>query len=537
VLIADKDVREEFLKHLWTLTRLRYRLIWAQARTSNGRALLLLSLYLLGGSVALLIALSGLGVAMVDSDLDQSGQIAQWTLVLLFINGIGLSLMFGLGTQAAFSEESLRRYPLTAKERFIIRQMIGLLDPIWTFMTFGAIGLAVGFWWFGKGSIITGLPAAALFIATCYLATMILLVVIGHVMSSRPASAAMGLITLLLATFGPLAVSLLAVSGSERTWRAIERVLQFTPSGAAVMMMLGDGFLAVFGGLALLIGWIAALSWMLMKIENLQPSPDPRISGEISWDGFYDQIAGLFGHRYAPFVSKSLRYHLRCNLVRFSLITSPMLVWLGKFLMPTRGAGGQIIVTFALFFITSSATGVSMMLNLFGYDGAGIRRYATLPATFTTALRAASLASLLVRAVVMLATVALWITLAQTRFDYRMLLMILGIVVVSLFTFNGLGLWTSVLSPKSADFEAMWNNRLSLGANVVMLCGVVVPYVIAMILAEKLDPDLLLRFWWVCPLLMALSVGFYLISLKIIEPVVNWRREKLINLIAGARDR
>ena len=214
-----------------------------------------------------------------------------------------------------------------------------------------------------------------------------------------------------------------------------------------------------------------------------------------------------------------------------------MLVLLGRFLMPGRSPSGQIIVTFALFFITSSAISVSMMLNLFGYDGAGIRRYAVLPATFTTALRAGSLASLVLRAVVMLAAVALWMVLARTRFDYRMLLMILGIVGASLFPFNALGLWTSVLSPKSANFDAMWNNRLSFGANIVMLCGVVAPYVIAVALSERLDPDVLLRFWWAWLLVMILSVGFYLLSMKMIEPVVNWRREKLINLIAGARDR
>ncbi len=293
-------MREEFFKHLWTLIRLRYRLIWAQARTSNGRALLLLSLYLLGGSVALLIAFSGLGVAMAPSDLDQSGRIAQWTLVLLFINGIGLSLMFGLGTQAAFSEESLRRYPLMAKERFIIRQVIGLLDPIWAFMTFGAIGLAVGFWWFGKGSIIMGAPAAALFIAACYLATVILLAMIGHVMSSRSASAAMGLVTLLLATFGPLAVSLLAVSGGDRLWRSVERILQYTPPGAAVMMMLGDSFLAVFGGLALLIGWVAALGWMLNRVESLQPATETRISGEYPGTAFTIKSPGCLAASTRP---------------------------------------------------------------------------------------------------------------------------------------------------------------------------------------------------------------------------------------------
>src|SRR5687767_2623379 len=138
-------MQEEFFKHLWTLTRLRYRLIWARMRTSNGRIILFFALYLLGASVALLMAFGGLGAAIMASKFDDGGSLTQWTLTMLFINGIGLSLMFGLGTQEAFSEEWLRRYPLKAKERFIIRQVIGLLDPIWAFVAAGAFGLAAGF--------------------------------------------------------------------------------------------------------------------------------------------------------------------------------------------------------------------------------------------------------------------------------------------------------------------------------------------------------------------------------------------------------
>jgi hypothetical protein len=36
---------------------------------------------------------------------------------------------------------------------------------------------------------------------------------------------------------------------------------------------------------------------------------------------------------------------------------------------------------------------------------------------------------------------------------------------------------------------------------------------------------------------MFLSIGIYLFSLKAIEPVLNARRENLINLIAGGRDK
>src|SRR5215475_14483095 len=192
-LIDALIMREEFFNHLLTLTRLRYRMIWAQMRTSNGRIILFFALYLLGISVALLMAFGGLGAAIMASNFDPEGSLAQWTLSALFINGIGLSLMFGLGTQEAFSEESLRRYPLKMEERFIIRQIIGLLDPVWAFVAAGALGLAVGFWWFGKGSIIVGAVGVTLFTSASYLATMCLVSLIGRIMRSRSASATFGI--------------------------------------------------------------------------------------------------------------------------------------------------------------------------------------------------------------------------------------------------------------------------------------------------------------------------------------------------------
>jgi hypothetical protein len=529
-------MREEFFKHLWTLTRLRYRLIWAQARTSNGRIILLLSLYLLGVSVALLVAFGGLGAAIVDNDFGHGGSLARWTLTALFINGIGLSLMFGVGTQEAFSEESLRRYPLKARERFIIRQIIGLLDPIWVFITVGALGLAIGFSWFGRGMIVFGAPAAALFVAASYLVTVCLLSLISHIMRSRAASSTLGIIVLALISFGPLAVSMLAATEADGVWRLIEHLLLFTPPGAAAAMMAEDRWQMAFGAGVLLVAWVAALTLMLKKLEGLRPGAEAHYSGGVSWDNFYDQVAGLFGRQYAPLVSKSLRYHWRCNLVRFSLLTSPLLVFLAKFLAPGRGGHREAFGAFALFFITSGVISASMMLNLFGYDGAGIRRYAVLPSTFAMALRASSLASLFLRAVAMLAAFALWIIFTWNLFEPRTILAIFGIAGAGLFLFNALGLWTSVLSPKVANFDSIWNNRLSFGANAVLFCFVFTPYFIAIMYSEFLDPSALLRFWRPALAMMALSVAFYLFSMKMIEPVLNWRREKLINLIAGARD-
>jgi hypothetical protein len=535
-------MREEFFKHLWTLTRLRYRLIWARMRTSNGRIILFFALYLVGASFALLSAAGGLGTAIVAKEFGHVADgviLARWTLMTLFINGIGLSLMFGLGTQDAFSEESLRRYPLKAKERFIIRQIIGLLDPIWAFVAAGAIGIAAGFWWFGKGSIIFGALAAALFVAASYLATACLFSFISRIMRSRAASSTFAIVVLALVSFGPFLLSLLVASNAEGMWRLIEPLLLFTPPGVAATIMAEDRPGIALGAGALLVVWVAALALLLKKIESPRPGTERNSASGISpdsfWDGFYDRIAGMFGSQYAPLVSKSLRYHLRCNMTRFSLLTAPLLVLFAKFLAPGRGAGGEIIITLGFFFITSSYTSVSMNLNLFGYDGAGVRRYAVLPSTLATALRAGSLASLLLRAVAMLAAVALWIIFAAKRFDTGTILVILEIISAGLFLFNAMGLWTSVLSPKAANFYAMWNNRLSFGANVIVFCGAV-PFGIAMALSHRFDLSDPSRLRLPGMAMTILSFAFYLFSMKMIEPVLNREREKLINLIAGARD-
>ena len=49
---------------LWSLVRLRYKLIWAQARTTSGRIALFIGLYILGASFVLLLALGGTGAAI-----------------------------------------------------------------------------------------------------------------------------------------------------------------------------------------------------------------------------------------------------------------------------------------------------------------------------------------------------------------------------------------------------------------------------------------------------------------------------------------
>src|SRR5262247_2333843 len=76
----NADMTEDFLGKLWTLVRLRYLLIWAHARTRNGKIVLLFMLYLIGMSAAFLIALGGIGTALADEEFAQDGFFARWIL-------------------------------------------------------------------------------------------------------------------------------------------------------------------------------------------------------------------------------------------------------------------------------------------------------------------------------------------------------------------------------------------------------------------------------------------------------------------------
>lgn len=532
-------MNKDFLKRFWALVRLRYKLIWAHARTGNGKVAMLFALYLIGGMVALFFALGGLGMGMAITSIEpeRAEYFARWILFGLFVNGIGLSLLFGTGPRAVFSEDTLRRYPLDGRERFLVRQVIGILDPIWLLLIACTYGLAIGFLWLGGGSFFRTLLTTTIFIVANYLATIVLLTIVGLVMETRRGSGLIGTIVLLLVSFGPLAIALLVNTRKAAVWNAADQLLRFTPPGAAAGVLLGDTAAHVLSSFILLLLWCLALLWALEKLETRPRANEQATASSIVWQDYIDQVGSLFGQRYAPLVSKALRYHLRCNMIRFSLITAPVIVLAGKYLIPHRGPNGYFAISLAMFFIMSSATAAAMMLNAFGYDDAGIRRYAVLPMHFADALRAMNLSSLLLRTVAVFISFALWLVFYSSQvISWQMLAMMLSTALASLFLYNALGFWTSIFSPKNMDFDAMWNNRLSFGANVVVIGGVLVPFWGLMMLANRTGMETFLKFWWIPLLIMIACAGLYAFSFYAVEAPLKSRRERLINLIAGARD-
>ncbi len=519
-----------FRHQLWILVRLRYLLLWAHSRTSSGRTVLLLVLYLILMLILLFFSFGGFSAALAAIELGQEEVVARGVLSGLFLSGIFISIAFGVGPRAAFSDMVLRRYPLSSAGRLAARHLIGLLDPTWIILIGAVLGLAIGFAVLGGGSIFIGAVAAWLFIIANYLTTVWLLSLINRALESGRGATILSALVFVLFSFGGLIAVWLAQL-EDPLWRSLlAGLLRITPPGTAAVLLVGPSFGGGVTNAALLVAWCGIFAVAVGALERRPPVAPALSPITIPWDNLYDQLAKLFGKSYAPLVGKTLRYYLRCNRVRFSLATTPMFAFIGKLMVPNKAEEG-FFMTLALFAFVGFASASAVTLNQFGYDGPGIRRYAIFPVSFTAAIRAGSLTSLFIGGVAIAPTLALWVLFSHPV-EARMVVMLLSSAVAGLFFFNALSLWTTVLSPRGVDFRSILGNHLSVGGNVVVIGGLILIFALAFIL-RRYTMATVLAHWWVLPLLAVLCFGCYALSERAIGPVAEARRERLIETIAG----
>src|ERR1035438_9214210 len=116
------------------LVGLRYKLLWAQTRTRNGRIALFLVGYLFALLILLLMTAGGYGAAMIAVRSGQAEKVAQAVLGGLFLNALVASVVTGFGINTAFTDAALRRYALNAGDRLVARHLTGILEPVWIFV-------------------------------------------------------------------------------------------------------------------------------------------------------------------------------------------------------------------------------------------------------------------------------------------------------------------------------------------------------------------------------------------------------------------
>ncbi len=86
----------------------------------------------------------------------------------IYCGAVMWTLLLGFGMNAVFSETELRRYPLSAGDRRLVKFFIGIVDPFWFLILLCDLGLVVGIYVFGSASLGLGLLAVLLLVASNY---------------------------------------------------------------------------------------------------------------------------------------------------------------------------------------------------------------------------------------------------------------------------------------------------------------------------------------------------------------------------------
>jgi hypothetical protein len=513
------------------LVRLRYKLLWAKTRTRNGKMALFFAGYLLLVMALVISAGGGIGAGIVAVRSGKAYVLAGGLLGGLYVQALLAGVLLGFGVNTIFTESELRRYPLRMRERMVARHFLGMLDPFWFLILALELGLAVGLYLVGAGSLWAGVLAVLLLYVSNYLMARVLAQVVERLVSRK------GGATLLLAFICGLGMLPAAVvpllKKNPHAFTALAPLLSYSPPAAAAAAMVQPGF-AAFSGFAVLGGWIAGLYFALAELERRPPRVKAVESTRLSFAGPWERIGALFGPHHGPLVAQWLRFYSRNN--RFRMMY-PLAVPLVAFLMftQTRTAGSkhQFASLVGIFALNGFIGTIQFAVNQFGYTGGGFRRYLLSPVDPAAIFRTGSYSFLVLSAMLIPAGAILMAILSPVPLDVRGFVMLVGVAVTGLFGMHGAGLWTSILAARRGKFTDSFGNDLSFAGNVIVIGGILslmfLPRVVSQLWPGVLDP----RNWWAAILLAIVSVVFYFVSLRITAGLFRARRERLMAIVEG----
>jgi hypothetical protein len=518
------------LELIGKLIRLRYKLLWANTRTRNGKIALFFSGYLLLVLALPLIAALGAGAGMVAIR-SRSVGLAGAVLTGIFAQGILASVLLGFGMATIFSETELRRYPLRAAERFVTRHFIGIADPFWILFLVLDLGVAIGLYLFGAGSFWYGLAAVLLLFTCNYIAARVVAMLILRLTSKRFGSTVLlgllisvGIMPTLLQPV--LMKNAALVESLKQTWQA-------TPPAAAVAAMTHVD-LAALRGLGLIVVWTVALAAILVALERRPQKFAAAHSSKMVWESRADRLAAVFGPETGPLVAHWLRFYWRNNRFRtiYPLALPISAVLLFTFARKTPGPA-PFAMALAVFGILGFIGTGQFAVNQFGYVGGGFRRFLLLPTDPAAALRAGSYMFVSLSGALILPGAVLWFLFGPIPSNAHRMAMLVGCSLTTLFLIHGVGLWTSVLGARRGNYKQSLGNDLSLAGNVVLIGGMMTLLIVPQIVGKSLTPAMADSYWWITPMLAVAAGVFYRVSVRSTTTLFRARREQLMALLEG----
>jgi hypothetical protein len=514
------------------LIRLRYKLMWARTRSRNGRIAIFFIGYLILVAVISVLSAGGFGAAALAVRSGKAELVTRLVLTSLFAQALLTTVMLGFGMSSIFSDLELRRYPVTAAERHLVRHLIGVIDPFWVLTLALEFGLVVGLYVLGAAGFGTGLLAILLLLPANYLAARIIGDVIDRLMQGPAGSAVMLVLVISLSFSGTVIPPL--VKKYPGIGPVVVQVLSWTPPFGAAAAMNRTGAQAA-AGFVLELGWVFGLAAALLALEQRKPRRRAAETTALSFDSFYDRIAAALGFEHAPLVAWWLRFYGRNGRFKAMLgLTLPLVTFLSfnigtqKKVGPGLFGGAMGVFPVATFFATAR-----FMVNQFGYLGGGYRRCFLLPVEPGVILRTGSYASMVLGAIFIPAGAILWSLFAPVPFDARQLVMLIASATAGLFFFHGIGLWTTLYGARRGNYNQSFGNDLSLLANIAIIGGVMTcvssPMWLPRVVPGVFDP----AHWWMWIAPPVVTAMFYRVSLGATSNLLVGKREQLMAIVEG----
>jgi len=518
-------------KLIGELIKLRYKLMWARTRTRNGKIALFFVGYLLLVFFLVIFSLGGIGAGIMAVRSGKAHTLAAGVLGGLYFQALLATVLMGFGISAVFADVELRRYPLRALDRQIARHFLGLADPFWFLVAALEVGLAMGLYALGPGSIWLGLVAVLLLLISNYAMAEVVALVVERLVARKGGSAIL-LMGIMCLGILPAAAGSLNKTHPELL-KPVLRILHYTPPYGAASAMLRPRVEAL-DGLGVIVAWLVGLLAILAALERHPPQARVAQSGALTWEGPWERFGALFGPANAPLVAQWLRFYSRNNRFRTAYpLALPLVAFLAITQAQVAGPKAQFANLLGCFALTGFIGTAQFAVNQFGYMGGGFRRYFLLPTDPAALLRTGSYTFLMLSAAVIpLATIAVAL-LSPIHLDGRMLAMMVGAAVTALFLMHGLALWATLWGPRRGNYKASFGNDLSLLGNVVFIGGLLTlifaPRVLAKFWAAAVSPES----WWAAVAMAPAAAIFYFVSLRNAAAVFRSRREQILAVIEG----
>jgi hypothetical protein len=502
--------------------RLRYQLQWAAVRRSPRRAAgFALSQMLLVAAVAT-TGTSTLALVEAGASLQRLPVLVPLALTIWFFNAVAVAVFVGYGQSHTFSDRALRRYPLTARQRALIRHGLALLEPIWlmtitlVFVCACATSIASGT---GLG---LGLLGAALLVATNYLSATIVVAALDRLAASRA-----GFVLLMLVTAGAVpAILALQSVASDRASRLAHDAVAWSPPMLAATQWTGAS--TARPSIALL-AWLVGLTVALRIVERTATTPSRRRTAP-AWPGWADRLASMVPGEAGAHLSRVLRAYARNPRVQVSaLLAFPIAAGLIlKQGVDARFGAALLFLPWAGTFVTAGHA-----LNALGPLGGGFNRLMLAPSSLTAIVRAEAVAPLVISAAAGTAAIALWVALGVTPVTPLMVVMLLGEALAVTCVFHAVALLAAVLAPRRTSYRRSLQLELSTGGQAGFAIGLAAIFGLPIVLRHHLVPGPLAPAWWMPWAALPLAVAVHEAAVRVAVLVVTRRKEALARLLSS----